>query len=129
MIAFHNILSPMIAALFTGNAIVLKPSEAVAWSSHSFISAVHACLIACGQSPDLVQIVTCLPDSVEALTGDPRIRHITFIGSEEVGKLVAIKGAEVGTPVLLELGGKDPCIILPSADVGYFADTFMRGAL
>lgn len=66
---------------------------------------------------------------MEALTGDDRIRHITFIGSEEVGRLVAIKGAETGTPVLLELGGKDPCIVLPSADVGYFADTFMRGAL
>ena len=122
-------MSPIIASLFTGNAIVVKPSENVAWSSHHFVNAVRSILVACGHPPDLVQIVTCLPDSVEALTGDARIKHITFIGSEEVGKLVALKGAEVGTPVLLELGGKDACVILPDADLDYFLDTWLRGAL
>ncbi|GAA5924863.1 hypothetical protein JCM1841_006954 [Sporobolomyces salmonicolor] len=122
----HNALSPIIASLFSGNAIVVKPSESVAWSSLQVIEAVRTCLAACGEDPELVQIVVTLPDSVEALTGDPRIKHITFIGSEEVGKKVALKAAEVGTPVLLELGGKDPCIILPSADVKYFTNTWMR---
>ncbi|KAI5480677.1 aldehyde dehydrogenase [Pseudohyphozyma bogoriensis] len=126
--SFHNVISPMIAALFSGNAIVLKPSENVAWSTHIFVSAFRSCLEACGHSPDVVQIVTCLPDSVEALTGSPRIKHITFIGSEEVGKLVAIKGAEVGTPVVLELGGKDPCVILKNADIKFFAATWARAA-
>ncbi|CEQ41728.1 SPOSA6832_03470 [Sporobolomyces salmonicolor] len=144
---FADALSPIIASLFSGNAIVVKPSESVAWSSLQVIEAVRTCLAACGeasyiafltsrhsdtnlsqftQDPELVQIVVTLPDSVEALTGDPRIKHITFIGSEEVGKKVALKAAEVGTPVLLELGGKDPCIILPSADVKYFTNTWMR---
>lgn len=36
---------------------------------------------ACGESPELVQIVICLPDAVEALTGDSRIKHITFVSS------------------------------------------------
>ncbi|GAA5905127.1 hypothetical protein JCM6882_000387 [Rhodosporidiobolus microsporus] len=125
--SFHNALSPIIASLFSGNAIVVKPSENVAWSSLIFIDAVRSCLEACGEDPELVQVVVTLPDSVEALTGDPRIKHITFIGSEEVGKKVAIKAAEVGTPVLLELGGKDPCILLPSADTKFFTDTWMRG--
>ncbi|GAA6039336.1 hypothetical protein JCM8097_002804 [Rhodosporidiobolus ruineniae] len=125
--SFHNALSPIIASLFSGNAICVKPSENVAWSSLIFIDAVRKCLEACGENPDLVQAIVTLPDSVEALTGDPRIKHITFIGSEEIGKKVAIKAAEVGTPVLLELGGKDPCILLPSADMKYFADTWMRG--
>lgn len=93
-----------------------------------------------------MQVVVTLPESVEALTGDARIKHITFvrqapppsccptadssctqIGSEEVGKKVALKAAEVGTPVLLELGGKDPAVLCPSAELGYFADTWMRG--
>ncbi|ORY51776.1 putative meiotic recombination-related protein [Leucosporidium creatinivorum] len=126
--SFHNALSPIIASLFTGNAIILKASENVAWASHHYIRAVRSCLEACGESPELVQIVTCLPDAVEALTGDTRIKHITFIGSEQVGQKVALKGAEVGTPVLLELGGKDPCIILPSADVKFFTATWMRAA-
>ncbi|POY73058.1 hypothetical protein BMF94_3896 [Rhodotorula taiwanensis] len=123
---FHNMISPIIASLAAGNAIVVKPSEMVAWSSHIYADAVRACLAACGEDPDLVQIVVTLPDSVEALTGDARLKHITFIGSEEVGKKVAIKGAEVGTPVLLELGGKDPAILCPSADLDAFADTWMR---
>ncbi|GAA5878136.1 hypothetical protein JCM16303_002857 [Sporobolomyces ruberrimus] len=122
----HNALSPIIAALFSGNAIVVKPSENVAWSSLHIIEAVRACLAACGEDSELVQIAVTLPDSVEALTGDPRIKHITFIGSEEIGKKVALKAAEVGTPVLLELGGKDPAVILPSADVKFFMNTWMR---
>ncbi|BGP20001.1 hypothetical protein JCM10213_006779 [Rhodosporidiobolus nylandii] len=125
--SFHNALSPIIASLFAGNAIVVKPSENVAWSSLIFVEAVRACLAACGEDADLVQAVVTLPDSVEALTGDARIKHITFIGSEEIGKKVAIKAAEVGTPVLLELGGKDACILLPSADTKFFANTWMRG--
>lgn len=76
---YHNLMGPIIAALFTGNAIVLKPSEQVAWSSHQFVEAVRNCLEACGQDRELVQIVTCLPDAVEALTGDTRIKHITFV--------------------------------------------------
>ncbi|GAA5972474.1 hypothetical protein JCM3765_001212, partial [Sporobolomyces pararoseus] len=122
----HNALSPIIAALFSGNAIVVKPSENVAWSSLQVIEAVRSCLAACGEDPELVQIAVTLPESVEALTGDPRIKHITFIGSEEVGKKVALKAAEAGTPVLLELGGKDPAIILPSADTKFFFNTWMR---
>ncbi|GJN93952.1 hypothetical protein Rhopal_007012-T1 [Rhodotorula paludigena] len=112
---FHNVLGPIIASLAAGNAIVVKPSEQVAWSSQVYLDAVRKCLEACGEDPDLVQIVLTLPDSVEALTGDTRIKHITFIGSEEVGKKVALKGAE------------DPAVLCPSADLKYFADTWMRG--
>ncbi|KAK4053594.1 Meiotic Sister-Chromatid recombination aldehyde dehydrogenase [Microbotryomycetes sp. JL221] len=122
----HNALSPIIASLFTGNAIVVKPSELVAWSTLHYIDAVKKCLIACNEDPELVQCCITLPDSVEALTGSDRIKHITFIGSEQIGQKVAMKGAEVGTPVLLELGGKDPCILLPSADIRFFTPTWMR---
>lgn len=105
----HNALSPIIAALFSGNAIVVKPSENVAWSSLHIIEAVRACLAACGEvsslsfpllacaSPrvltdtrcgskdsELVQIAVTLPDSVEALTGDPRIKHITFVSARSL---------------------------------------------
>ncbi|BGP03337.1 Meiotic Sister-Chromatid recombination aldehyde dehydrogenase [Rhodotorula toruloides] len=122
----HNALGPIIASLAAGNAIVVKPSELVAWSSLIFVQAVRDCLEACGEDTELVQVVVTLPETVEALTGDPRIKHITFIGSEEVGKKVALKGAEVGTPVLLELGGKDPAVLCPLADIKTFADTWMR---
>ncbi|KAM0786006.1 hypothetical protein ACM66B_006823 [Microbotryomycetes sp. NB124-2] len=125
----HNLLSPLIAALFSGNAIVVKPSELVAWSSLHYIDAVKQCLVACGEDPELVQCCITLPESVEALTGNERIKHITFIGSETIGKKVAIKAAEAGTPVVLELGGKDPCILLSSADLSFFTPMWLRAVL
>ncbi|KAM0751907.1 ALDH-like protein [Meredithblackwellia eburnea MCA 4105] len=125
---FHNLISPIISALMTGNSILLKPSELVLWSSTHYILAIRSCLSECGFDPDVVQGVYTRAESVEALTGDERLGHITFIGSERVGQKVALKAAEVGTPVLLELGGKDPCIILESADLGFFQHTWMRAA-
>ena len=65
----------------------------------------------------------------ETLTRNPTIKHITFIGSEPVGKKVAVAAAEIMVPTTIELGGKDPAFILPSADLKFFASTWMRGAL
>jgi hypothetical protein len=54
--ALHNLLSPILAAIFAGNGIVVKCSENVVWSSQWFIGAVKECLRACGQDPELVQV-------------------------------------------------------------------------
>lgn len=72
-------LSPLISSLATGNAIVIKPSELVAWSTLHYIRAVKACLVACGEDPELVQCVVTRPRDVEALTGNERVKHITFV--------------------------------------------------
>ncbi|KAI3485034.1 hypothetical protein L1887_51707 [Cichorium endivia] len=64
----HNVLGPIIASLFAGNAIVVKASELVAWSAHYFVDAVRECLRASGCDPELVQLVTCFPEEAEALT-------------------------------------------------------------
>lgn len=126
--SFHNALGPILAGVFSGNAVMLKASEQVAWSSTWFVDAVKKCLAAVGLDPDVVQLVVCLPGTAEAITKSPEIRHITFIGSEPVGKKVALAAAENLTPTCLELGGKDPAFILPDADFHFFADTWMRGA-
>lgn len=54
--SFHNLLSPILAALFAGNAVVVKCSEQVAWSSKWFIGGVKACLRACGIDDAVVQV-------------------------------------------------------------------------
>ncbi|KAL4402442.1 Meiotic Sister-Chromatid recombination aldehyde dehydrogenase [Malassezia pachydermatis] len=122
----HNMLGPIISALFAGNAIVVKCSEQVAWTSHHMLTAVHRCLDACGAPRDLVQVVTCGPASVEALTRDPRLAHITFIGSDAVGRKVAEAAAPQLTATTLELGGKDPAVILPDTSLSFFTSMFMR---
>lgn len=122
----HNVMGPIITAVFAGNAIVVKASELVAWSAAWFVDAVRQCLSASGADPELVQLVTCWPEEAEALTQSPEIAHITFIGSEPVGRLVAQAATKELTPVVLELGGKDPAILLKDADLRYFGSTLMR---
>ncbi len=122
----HNVMGPVIASVFSGNAVVVKASELVAWSAGWFIEGLRECVRAAGGDPDLIQLVTCWPEAAEALTKSPDISHITFIGSEEVGRLVAQAATQELTPVTLELGGKDPAILLKDADLKYFGSTFMR---
>jgi acyl-CoA reductase-like NAD-dependent aldehyde dehydrogenase len=55
-LALHNAWSPILAALFAGNAIVIKCSEHVAWSSAWFVDVMKECLRACNFDPELVQV-------------------------------------------------------------------------
>ncbi|KAJ7581409.1 Aldehyde/histidinol dehydrogenase [Mycena floridula] len=123
----HNAWSPIVAAIFAGNGIVLKCSENVIWSSSWFVDVIKHALTICGHDPELVQIVCCWPEEADALTASPMIKHITFIGSDTVGRKVAITAAQNFTPVTLELGGKDPAIILPDTDLNKWASIWMRG--
>ncbi|KAK8210391.1 Meiotic Sister-Chromatid recombination aldehyde dehydrogenase [Zalaria obscura] len=113
---FHNLLGPVISALFTGNAIIVKNSEQTAWSSAFYTSIARGALTACGYSPDLVHSLTCWPQTADHLTSHPRISHITFIGSKPVAHLVAASAAKALTPVCVELGGKDAAVVLDAPD-------------
>ncbi|EKM61621.1 uncharacterized protein PHACADRAFT_248325 [Phanerochaete carnosa HHB-10118-sp] len=123
----HNVFSPVLAAIFAGNSIIVKCSENVVWSTMWYVSAIKECLRVCGQDSELVQLVCCYPEEAESLTKSPWIRHITFIGSEEVGRKVVLAAAEQLTPVTLELGGKDPAIVMPSTDIKQYESIWMRG--
>ncbi|KAF8911191.1 meiotic sister-chromatid recombination aldehyde dehydrogenase [Gymnopilus junonius] len=123
----HNAWSPILAAIFSGNGIVLKCSEHVIWSTTWFVGAISACLKACGHSGELVQVVCCYPEEADAVTQSPLIKHITFIGSETVGRKVAQAATKHLTPVTLELGGKDPAVILPNTDLKKWASIWLRG--
>lgn len=128
---FHNFISPIISALFAGNAIVVKPSELTCWSTQYFMTFIREALTVCGHSPELVQCIVCLPDVADHLTSHPGIRHITFIGSREVAHKVATSAAKSLTPVVAELGGKDPVVIFDDprtvADLESVASILMRG--
>lgn len=75
--SFHNMLSPILAGLFAGNAVVVKCSEQVAWSSLWYMGGVKECLRACGMSTDIVQLIVCLPEVAETITRNPTVKHIT----------------------------------------------------
>ncbi|KAH9864748.1 hypothetical protein IAQ61_008693 [Plenodomus lingam] len=127
---FHNLINPVISSIFAGNAIIVKGSEATAWSSAYFASIATRALEACGHSPDIVQSVICWPDVADHLTSHPSISHITFIGSRPVAHHVAASAAKALTPVCVELGGKDPAVVLDdlsNSDFKRVASILMRG--
>ena len=126
---FHNLIGPVISALFAGNAIVVKVSEQTAWSASFFANVARGALIAHGHDPALVQPIVCWPHVAPHLTSHPSISHITFIGSRPICHKVAASAAEALTPVVAELGGKDPSIILSSAknDLDRISKILLRG--
>ena len=121
-------MGPLISALFTGSAIVVKASESTAWSTQYFASIARSALASCGHSPNLVQPLLCWPQAAGHLTSHPDISHITFIGSRPIAHHVAASAAKSLTPVCIELGGKDPAIILDDVkNLHQLASILMRG--
>ncbi|CAP86660.1 putative aldehyde dehydrogenase-like protein [Penicillium chrysogenum] len=127
----HNFIGPIISALFTGNAVVVKPSEQTAWSAVYFLEMVRGALSSCGHSRDLVQTVVCLPNVADAFTSHPDIAHLTFIGSRPVAHHVCASAAKSLIPVCVELGGKDPAVVLDDSrtlrNISSIASLLMRG--
>ncbi len=111
---FQNIFASFVAPLMAGNAVVLKASEAVAWSTRLFQDIIHRVLDAEGISRDTVQILNGFGDTGAALVR-ARVQKILFIGSVANGRRIIEGSAEHLTPVIMELGGKDPLIVCDDA--------------
>lgn len=123
---FHNIIGPMISALFAGNAFVGKVSEFSSfYATQYYEKIVQDALVKAGYSADLVRFLAGYPDAGAALI--ECTDKVTFIGSPAVGKLVMEKASKTLTPVVLELGGKDPAVICDDADLARVMPILMRG--
>ena len=121
-------MNPIISTLFTGSALVLKGSEQTAWSLSYMVSIARAALAACGHSASLIQPLVCWPATASHLTSHPSISHITFVGSRPVAHAVCASASKSLTPVVAELGGKDPAIVLDDVgDLDKVASILMRG--
>ena len=123
---FHNVLCPVIPALFAGNAVVVKVSEWTSWSAADFQAIFDDVFNATGHDRDLVQIVTGAGETGQALV-QSGVEKIFFTGSPGNGKKVMAAASETLTPVVLELGGKDPMIICDDADLDQAIGTAMLG--
>ncbi|MGE5564093.1 MAG: aldehyde dehydrogenase [Bacillota bacterium] len=103
--------------LACGNSVILKASERCP-RTHGLIVEAFA---AAGFPDGVVNFVTNQPaeaaEVVGALIDHPAVRRINFTGSTIVGRIVARRAAEHLKPVLLELGGKAPLIVLEDADL------------
>jgi acyl-CoA reductase-like NAD-dependent aldehyde dehydrogenase len=114
--------------LACGNTVVLKASE-LCPATHQLIGAT---LIEAGVPDGVINVVTNAPEDaaavVHALIEHPAVKRINFTGSTRVGKIVAEAAARVLKPVLLELGGKAPLVVLDDADIDAAVDAAAFGA-
>ncbi|WP_052182608.1 aldehyde dehydrogenase [Rhizobium sp. YS-1r] len=114
--------------LACGNTVVLKASE-MCPATHRLIGQV---MREAGFPKGVVNVVTNAPadaaEVVEALVAHPAVKRINFTGSTRVGKIIAKLAAEHLKPVLLELGGKAPLIVLDDADLDAAVNAAAFGA-
>jgi acyl-CoA reductase-like NAD-dependent aldehyde dehydrogenase len=106
-----NSFGDCIPALAAGNSVILKPSEITPLTSLLLADGLREC----GMPEDVFQVATGRGPTGEALID--AVDMIMFTGSTETGRRVMARAAQTLTPVALELGGKDPMIVLSDADV------------
>ena len=112
-----------LAALVAGNAVVLKPSELTSLVALELESLLHAA----GVPQDVFQVVVGDGATGAALIHSP-IDKLVFTGSVATGKRIAAAAAARLLPVVLELGGKDPMLVLDDADVDVASSAAVWGA-
>ncbi len=114
---------PVLTALFAGNTVVLKPSEVTPLCGMLLGEIVRSV----GDYPDILQVVTG-DGSTGAHLVRSGVEKIAFTGSVATGKKIMAAAAENLTPVVLELGGKDPMIVCEDADLDRAAAGAVWGA-
>ncbi|HEY4277290.1 MAG TPA: aldehyde dehydrogenase family protein [Conexibacter sp.] len=116
-------LAPALAA---GNAIVLKPAEDASLSTLHLATLIEEA----GFPAGTVNVVTGLGTVAgAALVDHPGIDKLSFTGSVETGRSIAVKAAQSFRPVTLELGGKSPQIVLADADLASVVPALAMGFL
>jgi len=102
---FQLCMTPLVGAIAAGNCVIIKPSEYAPYTAQCIQNIISA---------------VCQPEHVSVIQGDEHISqellqeqfdYIFFTGSPRVGKIVMHAAAEHLTPLTLELGGKNPCIV------------------
>jgi acyl-CoA reductase-like NAD-dependent aldehyde dehydrogenase len=116
------------APLACGNTVILRSSE-VCPKTHSLIIEV---MNEAGFPKGVVNLLSNAPEDapkiVKALIAHPAVKRVNFTGSSRVGKEIAKLCAEHLKPVLLELGGKAPLVVLADADIDAAVDAAIFGA-
>lgn len=114
--------------LACGNTVILKGSE-VCPATHRLIASI---LIEAGMGDGVVNYLCHEPGDagavVEAMIAHPAVRRINFTGSTRVGRLLALSAAKYLKPILLELGGKAPLVVLEDADLDAAVNAAVFGA-
>ncbi|UCC38425.1 MAG: aldehyde dehydrogenase family protein [Candidatus Aminicenantes bacterium] len=109
LIPFYDILS----AITAGNTVIFRPST----STPLVALLIGEILIEAGLPPGVLNIVTSKVSIAEQMITNPEIQTIMFTGSVSTGKRIMELASQNLTNIVLELGGKDPMIVLKDADL------------
>lgn len=118
---FQLALYPLISAVAAGNQVVVKPSELTPKTSEIIVKIIHKVF-----DKNHVEVIEGGIEVSQKLLSE-RWDYIFFTGSVAVGKIVAKAAAKNLTPVTLELGGKNPCIIDETANLKLAAKRIVWG--
>ncbi|MCA1598848.1 MAG: aldehyde dehydrogenase family protein, partial [Chloroflexi bacterium] len=113
-------------ALLYGNTVVFKPAELTPLTATKLVKILEEA----GLPKGVLNMVVGYGDEVgPALTGDPRVTGVSFTGSNRVGRAIQRVVEERGGKAQLELGGKNPVVVLADADLDQAAALTVQGAM
>jgi len=115
----------LVPALMAGNTALLKPASQTPGVGEEVMQIFHDA----GLPDEVLQFVTGTGSELSrALVGHPKVRAVTFTGSTAVGRKIAERAATNFTRTQLEMGGKNPMVVLADADLDLAADAAVTGA-
>jgi vanillin dehydrogenase len=103
--------------LACGNTVVFKASEMCPATHRLIVETLNGAGLAKGVLNIITHSAEDAPEVVSALIAHPKVRRINFTGSTRVGRIIAEQAGRHLKPVLLELGGKAPLVVLDDADL------------
>ena len=115
------------APLACGNTVILRSSEVCPATHHLIVDTMNQAGFPKGVVNLISNAPADAPHVVASLIAHPAVKRVNFTGSSKVGKTIARLCAEHLKPVLLELGGKAPLLVLADADLDAAVDATISG--
>ena len=111
-------------ALAAGNTFVLKPSERVPSTAQRLVELMEEA----GSPPGAVNIVHGAVDTVNFMCDEPRIKALSFVGSNQAGEHIYRRGSAAGKRVQCNMAAKNHAVVLPDADKQHVVNAIVGAA-